>query len=242
MRGLQRRLDTERCRLLRDHRGQLERPIELLARFDHLLDEPDAMRLRGVVLLAGQQPPHRVAPAGVARKPDRRAAERVDAAPDLKLLKPRVRRGDADVRGQQQLDRQRHDPPLDGSDEGLGPDVVLAPRVTASGLVEVESPRADRRTHFEEIQAPREVITDAVEHTTPDVVVVLQLVVGGGQLVELLQVERVALRWTVEADQQHVAATLDEDSRLLLGFGRTGRIRQGKPPFSGTLRADHSII
>src|SRR5580700_10604097 len=85
MRRGQRGLDAQRRRLLGDHLGELDRARELPARLDDLLDQPDAVRLGGVVLLAGQQPSHRIAPAAVAREPDRRAAERVDPPSDLQL-------------------------------------------------------------------------------------------------------------------------------------------------------------
>jgi len=62
--------------------------------------------------VAGQQPAHRVAPARVARQPDGRAAERVDAAPDLQFARSaRRRRRSGMSAARQQLDRQRHHPP-----------------------------------------------------------------------------------------------------------------------------------
>ena len=53
---------------------------------------PMRMRLLGVELVTGEQPPHGVSPAGLAGQSDRGAAERIDAAQHLHLRKPGVRR------------------------------------------------------------------------------------------------------------------------------------------------------
>jgi hypothetical protein len=85
----------------RDLRGTGQRGCAVVGQLLHQLD---AVGLLRVVLVAGEQPPHRVAPAGLARQADRRPAEGVDAAADLVLGEAGVARGDPDVGGQQQLD------------------------------------------------------------------------------------------------------------------------------------------
>src|SRR5262249_6880314 len=68
----QRRVDRER-RLLTDDLGERERARQLLAGLGELLDQADPVGLRGVELVAGEQPAHRIGPADLAREPQRRA-------------------------------------------------------------------------------------------------------------------------------------------------------------------------
>lgn len=92
-----------------------------------------------VVLVAGQEPAHCVAPARLAGQPDGRAAEGVDAALDLELGEAHVAARHANVCGEQQLDAERHAPALGGGDHGGRPGLaVVAPGVAGVlGVAEV---------------------------------------------------------------------------------------------------------
>jgi hypothetical protein len=133
------------------------------------------------------------------------------------LCEARVRGRVADVGRQQERNRQGHHPALGRGDERSRPDHVFAPRVAARWPGErlVETTLPDERAHLGQIQPSREVIAVAEQNSAPDRVVVLKLVVGGGELVDQREVEGVALLGPVQADQQHVAAPLDGHRGLL---------------------------
>jgi hypothetical protein len=66
-----------------------------------------------------------------------------------------------------------------------------------------------------QVEPSREVIAVAEQDPAPDRVVVLELVVRAGELVDQRKVEGVALLGAVQADQQHVAAAFEGQCGLL---------------------------
>jgi hypothetical protein len=204
-----RRVDPERG-LGRDHVGDRDRAREVIAGHD-LLDQPDPQRLGGVELVAGEQPPHRVAPAALAREPQRRAADRIDPALDLDLGEPRRRRRDPDVGREQELDADGQTRALDRADDRLAdPRAGQAERIHAAVG---DLPRAARehRAPLRQIEPAGEVIAVGVQHADAQRGVALELAVPAAQRVPQRQVERVALRDPIEPEQQDVAAALDRN-------------------------------
>ena len=140
-----------------DRLGELDGPRELRPARDDLLDEPDAERFFRAELVAGEQPSHRVAPAGRLHEAERGAGEREDAALDLDLRELRVRRGDADVLREAKLDAERQAATVHGDDGGLGPlAAVHAPGVDERrfGAGDERLARGDQRARPSRGRAP----------------------------------------------------------------------------------------
>jgi hypothetical protein len=199
----------------------------------HLLNETDPVSLVGPELLGGEQEAHRVAPAELARRPDRRAAERHDSPADLQLAEPDVVGADDDVAGQRQLDGQREGDALHRQDDRLGDRLLPQP-------VGVVLPRPGehlgtvllhRGEHLGEVQAGGEVVTVSEQDPDARFVVVGQLVVRCRHSVDHRQVPGVALGGPVDADQQHVAAAFDRDQlRCTTGRGIGCTVGHGTTP------------
>jgi hypothetical protein len=177
------------------------------AALDDLLHEADPVRLRRVVLVAGQQPAHRVAPPGLAGEPDRRAAEGVDTALDFELREAGPGRRDADVGGQQQFDAQRHAPALRDGDQGRGPCAIQPPGI-APVVRDRQIAGRDGRADVHQIETGGEMITVREQHARPHGGVGFQQPVRAGQVGEHRPVERVAFVRPVQADQQDVSVAL----------------------------------
>ena len=171
------------------------------------LHQADAVRLGGVELVAGEQPPHRVTPSALAGKPQRRAAERIDATLHLELGEAGARRRDADVGGQQQFDAQRHAPTVRRGDQRRGPRTVQAPRVSpVVGQRQIAG--RDVGTDIDQVQTAGEVLAVREQHAGAHRCVGLQQSVGAGQVGEHRLVEGVALVRSIQPDQQDVTVPL----------------------------------
>ncbi len=192
--------------------GDVARPGQSRGRIiGHLLDQPDAVRLGGVELIAGEQPAHGVAPAGLAGQADRRTAERVNAPPHFELGESGTDGGDADVGGQQQLDAQCRAPAVRDRDQRRGPRAIQPPWVPAvvgEGILTGSDARAD----VGEIQTGGEVVAVREQHPGSHRGVGLQQRVGAGEIGEHRAVKRVAFVRSVQADQQNVTVTLQRHS------------------------------
>ena len=182
------------------------------------LDQSDAIRLGGVELVPGQQPSHRIAPAGLPRQPQGRTAERVDAAQHLDLGELGVFRRYPDVGGQEQFDAEGQAPTLGRGDDGLRPVAVEAPWITStlgSGQITTGHIGGD----VDEIEPRGEVVAMSEQHPDPQVLVGFEKSVGEREIGEHRDVERVAFLRTVESDQQDVAVPMQRQSVE----GRLGR-------------------
>src|SRR5258706_360819 len=82
-------------------------------------------------------------------------------------------------------------------------------RAPWSGEGLIEATLSDERADLCQVEPSREVIAVAEQDPAPDRVVVLELVVRAGELVDQHKVEGVALLGAVQADQQHVAAAFE---------------------------------
>ena len=116
-------------RALQHLAGELDRPLALLARFDDLLHQPDAVRLVGAELVGEEQVVHRVAPTGPLHVAHGRPAERGEAPLGLELAHPQVRGGHDDVAAERDLDADRERDPLQRGDPRLGQAPPEAERV-----------------------------------------------------------------------------------------------------------------
>src|ERR1051326_3722037 len=87
-------------------------PRELLARLDNLLHQAHPQSLFGTELVTRQQVSHRVSPTGLADQPERRTAQRVEAASHFELRETRICGRDPYVRSQQHLDSDRKRDPV----------------------------------------------------------------------------------------------------------------------------------
>ena len=85
---------------------------------------------------------------------------------------------------------------------------MVAPPGTGERLVETSLP--NERSNLRQVKPAGEVISVPKQHPAADVVG-LELVIGGGELVDHRQVEGVALRRSVQAYQQDLVAPLDGD-------------------------------
>src|SRR5262249_11287642 len=140
-----------------------DRPRELLPRRRDLLHQADAICLVGGELVAGEQPALRVGPADLARKANGGAADGVNPALDLDLPEAGVRRGDADVGREEQLDPDREAGALHRADDGLRDARTDEAERVERAFGDGHAPLAEGADELGEIEAGGEVIAVRVE-------------------------------------------------------------------------------
>ena len=106
-------------RVLRDEPGDLHGALDLPARSDDFLDEPDLVGPLGTELVAQEQMVHRVAPTSPAKKPEMRSAQWSNPALGFHLAEPTVLRSNDDVARQHHFDSDRKHDALHSSHDRL---------------------------------------------------------------------------------------------------------------------------
>lgn len=223
--------------MLRDHVSELHRTGELFTSRDNFLDEADAERFGSVELVAGQQPSHRVGPADLAREAEGRAADGVDATLDLDLAEARRRGGDANVRREHELDADREADALDGADDRLL-DAAREPERIETAVGDVKRAAREDGRPLREIEAAGEVVAVCVEDTDAQLAIAVELCVREAELVPQREVERIALRSTVETHQENVPTPLDGDAT---SCHHSTLLHTGRGWYAGAVDEDRSL-
>ncbi len=186
-------------------------PIDLGAGRDDFLYQAYVERVVGAELLPGQQITHGVAPAQLCRTAERTAPERHDPAADLQLPEPHVVGGDDDVGGQREFDAQGEGNAVDRQHHRLGylrlPDaewvVVMATREGFGAL------GGHGGADLGEIETGGEVGAVGVHHAHPGIGFVGEALVGGTELFDGGEIERVALLGSVDPNAKNVPVEVD---------------------------------
>jgi hypothetical protein len=206
----ERRVHPER-RLRGDDLGERERAMDVLTVGHDLLHHAHAEGLFRAELVAGEQPPHRVAPAALARHSNGRSADGVDAPLDLDLPEPRALRRDAEVGREEQLDADREADARHCANDGLGAERAPEAHRVDGALGDGELPGRHHRRPLREIEPAGEVIAVSPEDRDAQLGVALELGVCAAQIFEHGEVERIPLGGAIEADGEDVTAFLEGD-------------------------------
>ncbi len=186
----------------------------LLARRRHDLHQPHSQCIVGAPVLAAKHVVHRVAPAGFTDKAHSGAAARERGRGDFALVEDRILCRDPNVGGQKQLVCDARHMPLNRDDERLR---TLWPRGRNridELLRRLEWPVAQRGPPRRLIEALRKIRALAVQHGHPEVIVMLELVIGLADCCKGRDIDPVLRVDAIDADRQYaLGRTVEHDRR-----------------------------